>query len=72
MSQKLHLDTSVFRIHWLDAETFRAYNVDVVNGIVFFVQIFLAEIGSCSLMTFRQFVLIFVQLPLNYLFHKVD
>ena len=51
VSQKLHLDAGIFRIHWFDTELLRAHDADFVifGGILFRInELFPDASGRCG------------------------
>ena len=73
MSEKFHLYTGIFRIHWFETEFFGADDFDfvVVFHRVFTVKKFFLE-SAAFLMSCNQFVFVLAKLSLNDFFYKID
>ncbi len=71
MSQKLHLNAGVFRIHGLDIKLLGADDLDFFIVHIVILHIHPAEI-PCGLLLVHYLGLIFLQLALNDLFHQIN
>ena len=71
MSQKLHLHTGVFRIHWLDIELLGPDDLNLFILVVVLIQILLLEI-PCRLFLVHDLVLVFPKLTLDNLFYQIN
>ena len=71
MSQKFHLYTCIFRIHWLDPEFLGTDDLNLIILLIISVNVFLLEIG-CGLLFVYDFIFVFTKLTLDNFFYQID